>query len=198
MKVLYLTNNEISYSLYEWIKINIKGRCELFEEKLNAKVILDYSPDLIISYNYHHIIGKEAINLMRNRIINLHISLLPWNKGTYPNIWSLIENTPKGVSIAYIDEGIDTGDILCNKKVYFDETKETLKSTYNILHNEVQDLFKAYWDEIKDNKIIPIKQQWEGSFHNDKDFTRLRSLLNLDDWNINICDLKERYIALNK
>ncbi|MCL0081308.1 hypothetical protein M1N64_03665 [Peptococcaceae bacterium] len=46
----------------------------------------------------------------QGRAINLHISFLPWNRGADPNFWSFIENAPVGVSIHYLDEGIDTGD----------------------------------------------------------------------------------------
>lgn len=45
------------------------------------------------------------------------MSYLPYNKGTHPNYWSFIENTPKGVMIHEIDKGIDTGNIIVQKKI---------------------------------------------------------------------------------
>jgi len=42
---------------------------------------------------------------------------LPYNKGSHPNFWSFIENSPKGVSIHEIDEGIDTGKLIASKKL---------------------------------------------------------------------------------
>ena len=48
-------------------------------------------------------------------LINLHISYLPYNRGSYPNYWSFKENTPNGVSIHHIDDGIDTGPVLVQK-----------------------------------------------------------------------------------
>ena len=70
------------------------------------------NPKLIVSYNYKHIIQPEIIVLMNGRLVNLHISYLPWNKGSDPNFWSFIDNTPKGVTIHKIDNHLDTGAIL--------------------------------------------------------------------------------------
>ena len=43
------------------------------------------------------------------------MSYLPWNRGADPNFWSILEDTPKGVTIHIMDESIDTGDILYQK-----------------------------------------------------------------------------------
>ena len=54
-------------------------------------------PKLIVSYNYIHMVPKDVIEMMPNKIVNLHISFLPYNRGFAPNIWSFWENTKKGV-----------------------------------------------------------------------------------------------------
>ena len=72
--------------------------------------------DFIISYGYKYIISESVLNHMKDAIINLHISFLPFNKGYYPNLWSHIDSTPSGVSIHRIDKGIDTGEVLLRKK----------------------------------------------------------------------------------
>ena len=54
------------------------------------------------------------------RAINLHISYLPWNRGADPNLWSAV-GMPKGVTIHYINDGFDTGDILFQKAILFVE-----------------------------------------------------------------------------
>ena len=65
----------------------------------------------------------------------MHISYLPYNRGFYLNFWSFIDNTKKGVTIHYIDEGIDTGDIIFQKEVFSNE------KTYNKLKQEIEDFF---------------------------------------------------------
>jgi methionyl-tRNA formyltransferase len=68
--------------------------------------------DFLASHGYRHIIKPSVLDRLPRRAVNLHISYLPWNRGADPNLWSFIENTPKGVSIHYLDAGVDTGDII--------------------------------------------------------------------------------------
>ena len=53
-------------------------------------------------------------------------------EGQDPNLWSFIEDTPKGVTIHEIDEGIDTGDIIFQKEIVLN-SNETLASSYEKL-----------------------------------------------------------------
>ena len=106
------------------------------------------------------------LNLLPGRIINLHISYLPWNKGKHPNFWSFFEDTPKGVSIHQIDKNIDTGDIILQKIIDFgDLDLHTLASTYHQLQEEIQTLFKNNWDKILNDQITALSQQAIGSYH---------------------------------
>jgi methionyl-tRNA formyltransferase len=68
--------------------------------------------DFVVSFGYRHIISARYINALHGRLINIHISLLPWNRGADPNFWSWFDRTPKGVTIHAIDAGVDTGDVL--------------------------------------------------------------------------------------
>ena len=89
---------------------------------------------------------------------------MPWNKGADPNIWSILENTPKGVTIHLIDEGIDTGKILCQKEIEFDDD-DTLKTSYYKLLDGMVLLFKSNWEKIILNEITPREQKGIGSYH---------------------------------
>ena len=100
--------------------------------RIEAPLITDSecldNSDFIISYGYRHILKKDILDKFPNMAINLHISLLPWNRGADPNLWSFLEDSPKGVTIHYLDYGIDTGDILAQQKVdYIPE--DTLRYT---------------------------------------------------------------------
>ena len=169
MKILFLTNNKITTPLYLWLKKN-RYKVYKYSKPLNKNTIKKINPDIIISYNYRHLIKKDILQL--GYFINLHISYLPYNRGAHPNIWSFIENTKKGVTIHFIDEGIDTGDILVQKRVVLDK-KETFKSTYKKLHFHMQMLFKANFKKILKQKIKPKKQPKKGSFHLSKDLPKI-------------------------
>ena len=126
--------------------------------------------DFLVSYGYRYILSKDILDLLPNRVVNLHIALLPWNRGADPNLWSFVEDTPKGVTIHYLDEGVDTGDIIAQWEVTFSRLqKETLVSTYQKLQMFVQRLFQKHWAQIKEGTCPRAKQAGRGSYHRSKD-----------------------------
>ena len=136
-----------------------------------------------VSYGYRHIIKPEIIKYLEDNIINLHISFLPWNRGADPNLWSFLENTPKGVSIHHVDSGIDTGDIIFQKEVMFEESEETLSTTYEILDNEILQLIKDRWEQIINGKAPRFGQKGNGSYHSSKDKEPYLYLIEQHGWN---------------
>lgn len=143
---------------------------------IDFQFLSSFPPDFIISYGYKHVIKKDVIDMYGNKIINLHISFLPWNRGTDPNFWSFIEDTPKGVTIHYVDEGIDTGGIIAQQEVHFVE-KDTLRTSYDKLQSEIQTLFRGHWGSIREGKCDRKQQQGEGSTHKSTDKKMLSYLL---------------------
>jgi len=198
MKVLFLSSNsEVTMELLSWLA----KREEVVEysRRLTPEVLERIAPDLIISYNYRYIISPAVLNMFDHRkLINLHISLLPWNRGAHPNVWSFVEDTPKGVTIHLIDEGIDTGDILLQREVHIDEKAHTLRSSYELLHEEIQKLFRENWERLRTGSVSPKPQVGKGSFHTKKDFERIRPLLGDKGWDIPIVEFKERLRRFRK
>lgn len=194
MRVEFLTNNDISLSLADWLKQSEGEQVLINKERLNPESLKRRKPDLVVSYNYRYIIPPDVLGILPGKFINLHISLLPWNRGADPNFWSFVENSPKGVTIHLIDKGIDTGGILLQKEVLFNEEEETLASSYHKLHQALQDLFESNWTRIRNFEIVPQTQTKEGgSTHYLKDFARIKSILGDEGWNIPIPLLKKRF-----
>lgn len=160
----------------------------------NDKITLDYCQssnfEIIISYGYRYIIPKIIIDYFKNKIINLHTSYLPFNRGAMPNIWSIIDNTKKGVSIHYIDEGVDTGEILYQQEVEIQD-HETLQESYDKLNNIIQELFIKNWEDIKSFNVKSYKQQGVGTTHYYKKTLSLLKLLNID-WSSTVSELKQK------
>jgi len=148
-----------------------------FSNSIDIKFLVDNMIEFIVSHNYRHIIKPDVIDFMKDRIINLHISLLPWNRGADPNLWSFLEDTPKGVTIHFIDYGIDTGDIIAQKEVIFENENETLRTTYLKLQDEIVSLFKETWPLIKNCTYNRTKQPPGGSFHKTNDKAKYEYLL---------------------
>ena len=178
--MIFLTNNCNAVELFDWL-LGVEDNVLLFSEELTPNAIKNRMPDMIVSYNYRHIIGKDVLSLMQDRAVNLHISLLPWNRGVAPNIFSFLESTLCGVTIHRIDAGVDTGDILLQKEIRFDYSIETLKGVYEKSHELIQSLFKENWDALKKCEIAPRKQDGSGSFHRSSDLAQYREIINYDE-----------------
>lgn len=145
--------------------------------------------DFLISYGYRHIVDEKILNLFTNKnAINLHISMLPWNRGADPNLWSWVDKTPKGVTIHLMSPKVDEGDILVQRQVHL-SNGETLASSYEELHREMVDVFKAYWFALATGGIEPQKQSGEGSKHTSKDKERLAHLLEAKGWQTPVTEL---------
>ena len=63
------------------------------------------------------LIKKNLLDLARIGFLNFHPSLLPHNRGRHPNFWSIVEETPFGVSIHWVDETVDGGDVAFQKEI---------------------------------------------------------------------------------
>ena len=138
------------------------------EERVLPESDIIKAIDFIISYGYRHIIKKNIIDLFPGKIINLHISFLPWNKGADPNLWSFLEDTPKGVSIHYVNEGLDTGDILVQKEISY-QLEDTLRTSYDRLSRTIEKQLIESWPHVRNDILIAFPQPHEGTIHRLKD-----------------------------
>ncbi len=186
-KVLFLGAHDSP--LIDWLRAQ-EGRVIPQTGKVEPRFVQQLGCDFLISYGYRYLLGNDILDLFPNRAINLHISYLPWNRGADPNFWSFVDNTPKGVTIHHLDSGLDTGDIIVQEEMEFDVAKDTLVSSYEKLHAEIQDLFKRYWPQIKSETAPRTKQPGGGSSHKTSDKEALSHLLT-DGWNTNISVLGE-------
>lgn len=172
MKILLLSNNDKVKILYDLLME--KGNdVTLYHDPVTVDMVDELNPELVISYNYKHIVKEDVINRLRDRIINMHTSFLPWNKGASPNIWSFIEDTPKGVTIHKLEKGLDTGQIIIQKELKFDEDTETLAGTYSKLNEEIVQLLMDHWEMISTGNYELKDQAGKGSYHRTADLEAL-------------------------
>jgi methionyl-tRNA formyltransferase len=199
MRILYLGNNRVGWKILSWLKnqgeeivglvvhppskqkfaseiIDTAGLSEahIFDgsQLRNPKVISkisDLQADIGLSILFGFILKEEFIRIPKHGIINLHPAYLPFNRGQYPNVWSIVEKTPAGISLHYIDKGIDTGKIIARNMVAIEpiDTGETL---YHKLEQESIDLFKNTWPRIRTGRIPYISpEDTIGTYHRTKD-----------------------------
>lgn len=161
------------------------------EEKMTLETITELAPDFVVSYGYRYIIKRDILDRFPGKIVNLHIAYLPWNRGADPNFWSNLEGTPSGVTIHHIDAGIDTGDIIAQERVAFDES-DTLATSYQKLREAMEALFKKHWPEIKAGDAPHTPQQPEaGTTHWVKDKEPFAYLTEEKKWDTPLKKLRE-------
>tara|TARA_R110002020_G_scaffold53860_7_gene150352 strand:+ start:14708 stop:15439 length:732 start_codon:yes stop_codon:yes gene_type:complete len=130
--------------------------------------ILDGTDKLLLLW-WPHILKEDVINCVSDGVINLHPSYLPYNRGTHPYYWSLVDDTPAGVSIHLVTPRIDDGDILFQEKI---ETPITMtgQELYDVSIHAIIDLFKRNYKNILTSNYIPTPQDTSiNTFHWAKD-----------------------------
>ncbi len=194
-KVLFLTNNENTLPLQNWLR----ERCTLIStgDRITLEFVKGTEPDLVVSFNYRYLIKGDVIDFLGRRIINLHMSYLPWNRGSHPNFWSFFEGTPKGVTIHQLEKGLDTGDIIVQKELLLEEEKETFTTSYTKLLEAMMTLFQENWEVIRQLGWEGKHQTERGTYHRMKDLEEVCERLPVD-WECGIADYLKQYDAREK
>lgn len=161
----------------------------LYEER-TLYALRSLELDLILLAWWPYILKKDLIGIPKMGCLNFHPSYLPYNRGKHYNFWTIVEDTPFGVTIHWVDAGIDTGDIAFQSRIEksWEDTGETL---YYKAQEEIVRLFKEKFSEIKRGHIPRIPQNLgKGSFHRSNEleeasrieldrYYKARDLLNL-------------------
>jgi methionyl-tRNA formyltransferase len=187
MRILFLANNWLGWQILKWLKDeretivgvvmhppeNQKYGKEIIsaaqlpssrifsgETLKDPEVLRNISrlkPDIGVSILFGYVLIDKFINIFTKGIINLHPSYLPYNRGVYPNVWSIIERTQAGVTLHYIDAGIDTGDIISQSKIEV-EPIDTGITLYKKLEGAGLRLFKQNWPLISKGQAPRYQQ----------------------------------------
>lgn len=138
---------EHGIKIYQPEKLKVAESYELLKE---------INPDLIVVVAYGKILPKNFIDYPKFGCINVHGSLLPKYRGAAPIQWSIINgDSVTGITTMYMNEGLDTGDILMQEKIFINDTdtSEELKKKMSVLGAET--LLKTL-NNLE--SLTPIKQ----------------------------------------
>lgn len=150
--------------------------------------------DLIVTCAYGQIIPKEVLELPKYGCINVHASILPKYRGSAPIQWCLFNNDDvTGVTIMYMDEGMDTGDIIKIKEIPILESDNvgTLHDKLSILGRDLllevlPTIFDKTNDRIKQGKnytLAPmIKREDERLDFNEEGQKIIGKIKGLNPW----------------
>jgi methionyl-tRNA formyltransferase len=134
----------------------------IFLDKLNTPVTVKeleaYTPDLFILCGYNKILKSLIIDIPPLGTINLHGGKLPEYRGAAPINWQIINGeTTGGCSIIYVDEGIDTGDIIA-QEIYPITAEDTHASVLEKTLNIFPALLATVLQQIESGSAKPTKQ----------------------------------------
>lgn len=122
-------------------EVAIKNSIEVFQpDKIRSDYdkVLEYQPDMIVTCAYGQIIPEVLLNAPKYGAINVHASLLPKYRGGAPIHRSIINGDEKtGITIMYMDKGMDTGDMISKAECIIDASDNV-----GILHDKLSLLGK--------------------------------------------------------
>lgn len=135
-------------------------------EKLNA--------DIFIVCGFQYFLPSGLINMPALGTLNFHTSLLPRHAGMHPGFWTIWYGDKKsGMTIHFMDEGIDTGDLAYQSAVPV-ITGDSIESLYRRIWDSSDKLIKKLLSDIEKGNIAHKKQDYSNYFYNyeitEKDF----------------------------
>ncbi|HTY43238.1 MAG TPA: formyltransferase family protein [Thermoanaerobaculia bacterium] len=214
MRVLYFGNNRLGWRVASWLRgrgvefaglvVHPRSRGRLVDEIIEtaglpaervfdgsrvrdrefASGLQDLRADIGVSVSFGYILPHDVWTAFPAGCVNLHTGYLPYNRGAYPNVWSIVDRTPAGVTLHYVDDGIDTGDVIAQEPVPV-EPIDTAASLFTRLEDAAARLFEETWPRLEAGTAGRRRQEpGSGSSH------RVSDVANIDQ-----IDLERRYRA---
>ncbi len=145
-------NNNIYIRLQSFCERNLIHfeRISDFNDKSLIEKFRSFSIDVIVVCHFQKILKQELIELPKYGSINLHPSLLPLYRGMSPQHWPIINgDSETGITVHFIDEGVDTGDIIVQKKLsigqdtYVFDLQNQMKIIYATIVKEALEIIES-------------------------------------------------------
>lgn len=185
MHILYLGPD---HPLIDWLRA--QGDTVIATSAALEPEFCERNPaDFLLSFGYGHIVRREVLQYFAERAVNLHPSILPWNRGQDPNFWSFVDQTPKGVTLHFMDEGVDTGDIIAQQSMPV-LAGDTLRTTYDRLQQMMPALLQQHWPQIRRGCCPRRPQAGRATFHRRADKNELFARLPAG-WDTPVVDLPQ-------
>jgi methionyl-tRNA formyltransferase len=189
--IFIVTDNKHIYKEFNRIvngKKNIKARyfCSpssktIFEHEINSNVI---SP-IILKNNEQYFINNFDLGFschskqifpsqLVNKVlcINIHPGLNPYNRGWFPQVFSILNGLPVGATIHIMDEEIDHGDIIIQEKIAI-ESYDTSLSVYDKIQSKEIELLEKTFDAITAGIFQKYKPISEGNYNSIDDYKKM-------------------------
>lgn len=138
-------------------------------KKINSSEVYDavklVQPDLCVISHFERLIMEPILSVPQLGFINLHPSLLPNYRGMAPQHWPIINGDKEaGITVHYVDEGTDTGDIIVQRKfpltddMYVSDLQKVWMEHYKTIMVEAI-------GNIVSNRPVTVQKHLEGTYY---------------------------------
>ena len=142
----------------------------------DADSVDEFSPDIILSSGYDRLLRPKTIQKYSQRIINLHAAYLPWARGIGTTLFATILRYPYGVSVHFINEGLDTGNLIA-RKIVQTEQDDTLRTLYLKLLSATENLFFESFPKIVSGQTNGVPQEELGNINTNRSRLQFESVI---------------------
>ena len=160
----------------------------------NVKIIKEIEPDYIFVIGLSQLVKDEIINAAKKGVVGFHPAPLPKYRGRATNVWQqLLGVKESAVSVFFIDDGIDSGDILAQEPYYIGDD-DYCQDVLDKIDEAAIVAMRKVLIGLRDNTLVPVKQNDE-----EASYTLKRSPEDgLIDWNQPIKDIHLFIRAISK
>ena len=142
-----------------------KLRGRRFGEPEGLALLRRLDLDYIICVHFPLVLPEQVLSIPRTGAVNLHPAFLPYNRGWHTASWALLEGTPIGATLHMMDQGVDAGDIIHQRRMEVSPA-DTADVLYGRLKQLELEVFKEAWPSLASGSFQRVRQSpKEGTVH---------------------------------
>lgn len=122
-------------------------RGSAFREPAGIALLRELQLDVVVAVHFHYLVPPAVLELPRLGVLNLHPAYLPYNRGWHTPSWALLEDTPIGATLHFMDEGVDTGDVV-HQRVLEVSPGDTADTLYHRVKRLELEVFREAWPHV--------------------------------------------------
>jgi methionyl-tRNA formyltransferase len=139
-------------------------RGSAFREPEGLSLLEGLSLHYVVGVHFPAMVPPEVLALPREGVLNLHPAFLPWNRGWHTPSWAILDGTPAGATLHFMDAGVDSGEVVHQRRLEVTpaDTAHTLYARMKALELEV---FREAWPALAAGRAHRRPQRGGGSLH---------------------------------
>ena len=136
-----------------------------FRTSAGRELLASLDLEYIVAVHFPYIFPSEVLSVPRIGVLNLHPAFLPYNRGWHTASWAILEGSPIGATLHFMDEGVDTGDVVHQRRIEV-EPDDTADSLYQRLKRLELEVFREAWPSLEGGTVHRTPQpQGHGVTH---------------------------------